>query len=468
LLTLVGTAIGILAFDAWTTWRLSAWVALTSLAIAPVLMLIAIVSGQGGMAQGVLAGDGMAAFWALLLCAAGGVAILIGLGHAQDASRSAGGFHALVLLAVAGALIVAQSTHMLSLAIGLAVLHVALGALSGPRGAWRYLAVHGAGLACFCFGLAMLYGATGSMQIDVLAGVLHRQVSAGAAGGLSPNPLAALGLGAIGAGLGLAMGIVPFHAWLPGSCQGSTLPGACLIACALPGAALAAWVRLGEVFAEHLAAGAAARPLAVLGALSAVSGYASALRSRSLRRALAGLVTAQSGTWLWAWAVFLPDGRARLFYLLLGHSLAMFCLWAVVASTGQGRRVDLGDIAGLGRRHPLLAAVLTLCLLNIVGMPPLAGALGQLYLFRAAMAGGHGWAVGMAIAGNLLAWLLCGRVLSVVEGSRAVWVRPSQEDEPLHVAPEMLVVALGAAGSLAWIGLYAPAVIGWIDSLLSG
>jgi NADH-quinone oxidoreductase subunit N len=456
LLTLVGTAVGVLLCDLWgTTQRLSAWVSLTSLIVAPVLMLIVVVSGQGGTAQGMLIGDGMAALWALLFCAAGGIAILIGLGRMQDAPSLGSGTYALVLFAVSSALIVAQSAHMLSLAIGLATLHVSLAALSGLRTAWRYLVVHGLGLACFLFGLALLYGATGSMQVDMVAEVLNRQTSAS-----STNPLAMLSLGLVAGGLLLPLGIVPFHTWLPGLCQRSSLPGGCLMSHLLPGAALAALLRLG-CHAASVTYNLTVL-LAILGTLSVGLGYVYALRAGLIREALAGIVIARSGTWLLSLLVLRSANWAILFYLLLSSSLNLFCLWAVVACASPEGKWAPVDITGLGSRHPGLALVATLCLLNVVGVPPLAGAVGQLYLVHVAIAAGYGWMVGLTIAGSLLAWLLAGRWMM------AMWMHPTPGREPIRVAPEILLVALGAAAGIVWAGLYARTILNWFASLVGG
>jgi NADH-quinone oxidoreductase subunit N len=453
LLTLVGTAVGVLLCDLWgTTQRLSAWVSLTSLIVAPVLMLIVVVSGQGGTAQGMLIGDGIAALWALLFCAAGGIAILIEVGHMQDAPSLGGGTYALVLFAVSSALIVAQSAHMLPLAIGLATLHVSLAALSGLRTAWQYLVVHSLGLACFLFGLALLYGATGSLQVDMVAEVLNRQASA------SPtNPLAMLGLGLVVGGLLLPLGIVPFHTWLPGLWQRSSLPGGCLMSHLLPGAALAALLRLGGVWSGRLTV-----LLAILGTLSVGLGYVYALRAGSIRGALAGIVIARSGTWLLSLLVLRSANWAILFYLLLSSSLNLFCLWAMVACASPEGKWTPVDITGLGSRHPGLALVATLCLLNIVGVPPLAGAVGQLYLYHVAIAAGYGWTIGLVVAGSLLAWLLAGRWMM------AMWMHPAPDREPIRVAPEILLIAFGAAAGIVWAGLYARTALNWFASLVGG
>ncbi len=453
LLTLVGTAICILLFDLWgVPWRLAAWVSLTSLIIAPVLALIVIVSGQGGVVQGILSGDGISALFTLSLCGAGAATVLIGLGLVEGVGRQQGGTYALVLFAISGTLIVAQAAHMLSLAMGLAILHVATGALVGPRTAWQYTILQGAGLACVLFGMSLLYAATGSMHTDMLVEELSRQTDVGVT-----NPLAALGLGLIIGGLTLPLGVASLHTWLASMLRETRTPGRYLVSCVLPGAAIAALGHFEQAWSEWLLA-----LLSILGSLNIGLGYLLALRSSQIPEVLSGIVIAQSGVSTLALTAVPTTGWEVLFYVIASNGLSVTCLWAwaVGARPVDRRPLIVENIAGLGRHRPWLAGAATLGLLNLAGMPPLAGGMGQLALFRAVVAGGRGWAIFPAAIGVLLAWFMAGRWIWTM------WMRPLQERTWLPVAPEIAVIALVTAGGALLAGTQAEAIMDWIANLV--
>jgi NADH-quinone oxidoreductase subunit N len=354
LLTLIGAATGILLLDVWgAPWQFSAWVSLASLVVATALTLIVVASGQGGAIQGMLGGDGAAALFTLYFCGVGGTTALISLGSAGI--RDGGGY-ALLLFAISGALVVAQSTHMLPLAIGLTILHVALSALIGPGAAWRFLIAQGAGLASLLLGISLLYGATGSLRMDTVSENLSRQANVGVT-----NPLAALGLGLTIGGLALPLGVMPFHTWLPAACRKARPLGRLLLSMALPGAAIAALSRLGGAWL-----GRSRDLVATMGVLSILLGHWTALRSPAIEDALTGIWIAQSGILVLTALAGSTIGWTASLYILVSNGLNLACLWAVIVDVSREEEhpLSLAGIAGLGRDRPWIAGAVTFCLLN--------------------------------------------------------------------------------------------------------
>jgi NADH-quinone oxidoreductase subunit N len=455
LFILACTALCLLIFDRRAApSKFWPWATLTSLILAAVLTFIVHASGQGGPIQGVLNEDGLNIPFVLFFCAAGGAAVLTGLGAEEGAGGLHGGGHALILLAVTGALVVAKSTHLLSMALGLALLYVASTGLVGPRAAYHYGIVHGTGLATFLFGMSLLYGGASTLRLDVMAEKLGREAALGAV-----NPWATLGALLIVGGLALSLGLVPLHTWLYDTYRQVPAPSGVLVSLVLPAAVTAALSRLVQAWPEppHWL-------LAIPGAAGVLLGYGHALRSWRVRDALAGVAAAQSGLLFLAWNTAPAAGWGPLFHTLMANGLSLSCFWALVVNARHpdNRPLVLGDIAGLGRRRPWMAAALTLCLLNLAGAPLLAGWAGQLYVVRTALTAGYPWVIAPFAAWALLAWLLAGKWMS------AIWLQLPGERAWLRTAPEIAVVALAAAGGALLGGIYAAPIWAWIASLAIG
>jgi NADH-quinone oxidoreductase subunit N len=272
------------------------------------------------------------------------------------------------------------------------------------------------------------------------------------------NPLATLGLGLIVGGLALPLAVAPLYNWLARTLRGAQMPAGYLISGLLPGAALSAMCRLEPTWSErHLAL------LAILGSLNVGLGYLLALRSSQIVDTLSGILIAQSGSSILALTIVRTAGWNVLFYVTASSSLSLACLWALVINARQpdGQPIALEDIAGLGRRRPWLAAAVTLCLLNLVAIPPLAGGMGQIALYRAVATAGRGWVLTPAAIGRLLSWFLAGRWL------RAIWQLPLVDRRWVLTTSEIAVVAiLAAIGSLLG-GIGVKPLLNWIATLAS-
>lgn len=411
--------------------RLSAWIAMTGLAAAPALKLMVILSGQGGDVQGTLIGDGAGMLWTLFFCAVGLAVIAFSL---EGPLPDSGDHHALILLAISGALIVAQAIHILALALGLAIFYTALCALSKPFVVWQRAVAHGIGLACLFLGIALLYGTTGSLHIPAVAEQLSKPVG-------TSNSLSTLGVALVVGGA-----LVPPANWLfiPANDK-TTLPGEILTWLTLPGTTIAALSRLIQAQTKNISL-----LLEILGILLAISGYFAAFRVQPFKKALMGLAIACLGTLILS--LGMPSvGQGMLWYLLISQALSLVCLWTL----------PINDLAGLGQAHPQLVVAVTLCLLNLAGMPPLAGAAAQLGLIKAAAENGQGWMAVPIIAWNLCAWLWAGRWLATM------WFHSSSGRDLEYPALANALIAWTVAGGALLAGLYAEPIWQWMANLVS-
>lgn len=451
LLALVASAICVLLLDLGRAPRRAmAALSLTGLTTAAAMALIIVTSGQGGTIQGMLNLDGSSALFILLFCGAGIASILLEQGLPEAVGMQDGGGYALLLLAIAGSTTVAQSGHWLPSFVGLAMLHICIAAWVGARAIWLYVLVQGQSQALMLFGMAVLYGAWGTLQTGSSPGT----AAASALG--TANPLAALGIGLVIAGLCITMAIAPFHIWLRQVCRGAWVPAGPMLSLVLPATVVAILTHAGRFWT------AASDLLALLGSISVILGYTDALRSRSILDMIAGATLAQSGCLLLAWTAAADPGRLPPFFLMCSSGLAMVCLWALAALTQPepDRKALMDDFAGLGRHSPWIGAAATLALLSLSALPPLAGSIALLASLRPATTR-YGWAVGMVLAGIFMAWMLTGRWMWIL------WMRPPTGTWRARAGPEPMLLAVLSAGGLVLAGIWGEMLMGWIADLIA-
>jgi NADH-quinone oxidoreductase subunit N len=322
-------------------------------------------------------------------------------------------FTALVLLGGLGAALLAGAGDLLLLFAAFLLASVPLYALAGwaKRGATTeaalkyYLSGAFAGVTMLA-GITLLYGATGSTSYEALP----EGLATGAAGP------AAVGLVAVLAGLAFKAGAVPAHFWVPDVTDG-TPPAVAAVLTTIPkiGALAATW-RLLLAVPEQIVPW----PLlvAVLAAISMTLGNLAAFAQTSVLRLLAYSTVSQVGYVLMIIAVAArtPEALPALLFYLAAYALTNIGAFAVVAAH-PARTID--EFRGLGRRRPLLATALVVCLLGLVGTPPTAVFVGKLTAFTAAFDGGMAWLAVLAAVNTVASLFYYLR-----------WIAPLYRDEP--------------------------------------
>jgi NADH-quinone oxidoreductase subunit N len=346
---------------------------------------------------------------ALLLMA---VFILLGLfvlpmslKYAVHQNMNLGQLCGLLLFAEAGLMIMVSSTDWLVVFLGLEVLSVASYALTGLKrqdqssseAAAKYFLMGSFAGAFFVFGLAFVFGTSGSLEFSAsLAGLV---------------PAAAVGLGLILAALFFKIAIAPFHMWAPDVYEGAPTPVTAFLTIAPKAAGLAVLFRvLPPVLRNGPFAPAFSLAVTVAAVLTMFAGNLAALRQTSVKRMLAYSSIAHSGYLLIA--VIAGDGPSLVFYLTVYLFMNAGAFGILIAMSGEGfEHTALGDFAGLGRRNPWLAAGLSIFLLSLAGFPPTAGFLAKFYVFSAAVREGH---VLLAVAAVLASLVSVAYYLKVI------------------------------------------------------
>lgn len=308
---------------------------------------------------------------------------------------------ALALFGATGMLALASAGDLITLFLSIEVLSLSLYALAGLLGrredsrgaALTYFLTGSFASAFLLFGLALLSGAAGTLTVAELGLGVARA-------GDGAQWIALGGLVLVLAGFLFKVGAVPFHAWLPEVYTGSPSWVTALMS---SGAKAAAFAGFGRLLLSLSPQAESWAPLLVLVAgLTMVLGNFSALAQGNVKRMLAFSSVAHAGYLLLG---LLAVGRAGesleavLFYLL-PYALVNVPLFLIAAhvSRAGGGRYELDDYKGLARRSPLLAGLLAVLLLSLAGVPPLAGFLGKLLVFSAALRAGY---TGLAILGIL-------------------------------------------------------------------
>ena len=344
--------------------------------------------------------DGLTTFLDLLFIAIVAFTIVFGPDYLEPRGLPVAEFAIVLLFAMTGAMLIAASADLLVLFIALELMVLPGYMLAGyhktdgysTEGAIKYFLLGSFSSAIFLFGLAFAWGATGTTSIDGVGAALATLAS----GGGAVSPALILGLGFMTTGVAFKIAAVPFHYWTPDAYQGSPTPVTGYLSV---GPKIGAFALILRLFVEALGPLRAdwLQVIVLLAILTMTLGNLVALTQSNVKRMLAYSSIAHTGYMLVGLAAFAAGSIAGLEGLLYyGAAYAVMNLgaFAVVAAIQRRSGVTSGldTFAGLVRREPWLAALMTLFLLSLVGIPPLAGFFAKVYVIRAALEAGElGW-----------------------------------------------------------------------------
>jgi NADH-quinone oxidoreductase subunit N len=334
-----------------------------------------------------------------------------------------GEYHVLLLGSVLGMTLLAQAQNLVSVFIAIETLSIPLYILCATNlrrersleSGLKYLIVGSLGSATLLYGMAFIYGGSGSTDFAGIAAGIGQK-------GVLGDPLVLVGIAMAAVGLAFKTSIAPFHQWTPDVYQGAPTPITGFMAVATKAAAFAVFVRFFDV-ALAPQAGEWQPALAVLAAVSIVVGNVGALGQRSLKRMLGYSGVAQAGYILGGLVVASEAGVNALVFYLAAYTAMNLAAFAVIVA--REREVSYGDdiraVEGLGRERPLLAWPLTISMLGLAGMPATAGFIGKLYLIEALVQGDYTWLAVFIAIGTMISLAY---YLPVVA---AMWMRAGDE-----------------------------------------
>lgn len=375
--------------------------------------------------------------------------VLFSLEYTHKFIRYRGEFYSLLLSALLGMCVMASANDFITLFVGLELMTISFYILVGFRmdkaasseGAVKYLVVGSGSTAVMLYGVSLIYGVAGSLDFITICRNIHLFYAAGLAGVVL-----------IMAGFFFKLSAIPFHMWAPDVYQGAPTPVTALLAMSSKAAGLAVFMRvlyvafpiLGTYWMTLLAAASA---------LSMIGGNIMAMKQTDVKRMLAYSSIAQAGYMMAAMASADYAGiKAVMFYatLYLFANVGAFAVLSVVEEERGG--TSHGHLIGLSEASPMLAAVMTISLVSMAGVPPTAGFAGKIYIFTAAVDYGYVW---LAFVGFIMSMMSIYYYLLVV---RAMYrdLEQQETDAARPIAPPFSVrlTALVSAAATLVVGVW--------------
>jgi NADH-quinone oxidoreductase subunit N len=375
---------------------------------------------------GFVTGDNFALFFEMLFAVLGLMTLAVAHAYVRRRELPEAELHVLTLAALIGMMSLAAATSLVTVFLALETLSLALYVSCGytrrettaQEAAAKYLLIGGFASAFLLYGMALVYGASGSTLLsDISKAVTSSQAS---------NPLLILGVLMLGVGFGFKISGAPFHQWTPDVYQGAPLPVTAFMSVGTKAAAFAMIIRVFSFGLGNLS-GEWQVVLAFIAVLSMIVGNLGAIVQSSVKRLLAYSGIAQGGYMLVGVIAGGRDGVAAVLFYLAAYVFMNFGAFAVLtALVDRDREHDnVKDLTGLGYRQQLLGILMTVFMLSLAGFPPLVGFIGKFFLFRAAVASGWTWLVVIAVLASVVSVAYYLRVVYYV------WTPGAEEERRL-------------------------------------
>jgi NADH-quinone oxidoreductase subunit N len=375
---------------------------------------------------GALASDSLSLALSILFYVAGIAAVVLSLRSPAAGEAGRGEYYSLLLGSISGMVVLASAENLITLFVGLELLSIPLYVLCASRirregsleAGLKYLIIGSLGSATLLYGLALIYGSTGSTDFGRIAVAIGNTVSL-------TDPLLLTGIALTATGIAFKASVAPFHQWTPDVYQGAPTPITSFMAVATKAAAFGLALR---VFDEALIHDRTnwAPALAALAVTTIVIGNVGAIAQTSLKRMLAWSGVGQAGYLLAGVLVGTRLGlQATMFYLGVYLLMNVAAFAVVVARERVSEHGDsLQSLDGLGRASPWLAWPMTIAMLSLAGFPATAGFIGKFYLIQASVEGNYTW-IGIAIVvGSMISLVYYLRVIAVM------WLGPVEIEIP--------------------------------------
>jgi NADH-quinone oxidoreductase subunit N len=392
------------------------------------------------LVSGALRVDDLAISISLIAITAACFTVLLSVRERAAGEAGHGEYYALLIGSVLGMVLLSEAQNLVTFFVAIETLSIPLYILCATNlrregsleSGLKYLIVGSLGSATLLYGMAFLYGATGSTNF---AGIAHGIE----AHGMLHDPLILIGIALAAVGLAFKTSIAPFHQWTPDVYQGAPTPITSFMAVATKAAAFAVFIRF-FVVALGPETGDWQMGLAILAAISIVVGNVGAITQDSLKRMLGYSGVAQAGYMLGGLVVASEKGLSSLIFYLAAYLFMNLAAFAVIIA--RERETPYGDdirgVRGLGAERPSLAWPLTISMLALAGLPATAGFIGKLYLIEALVEGSYTWLAVFIAIGTMISLAYYLRVIAAMwmgsdESAPAVVGRPAGSNVPAPV-----------------------------------
>jgi NADH-quinone oxidoreductase subunit N len=374
------------------TLAVSAWIAVTTMNPEPVIAF-----------HGLVVDDVLSDFLKLASCAAVSLMLFYGRGYLLARGLFKGETFVLTLTALLGIMVMVSANHFITLYMGLELQALSLYAMvamhrtsnAATEAAMKYFVLGALASGMLLYGLSMVYGATGSLQLDAVSQAIFS--------GRGNRALLTFGLVFVVSGLAFKLGVVPYHMWVPDVYHGAATPVTLFIGTAPKLAAFAITLRLLAVGLAGLEVDWAGM-LLILSILSMIVGNLVAIAQTNIKRMLAYSTIANMGFLLLGFVAATPNGySAAMFYAVAYVLTSLASFGVVILLSREGFEADrIDDFKGLNQRSPWWAFMMLLTMFSLAGVPPTVGFYAKFSVIQAVVQEGYVWVAVVAVMASLV------------------------------------------------------------------
>jgi NADH-quinone oxidoreductase subunit N len=440
-LLLIAPVVGWRGKESQAKWAMVAILAITAGSVIACSWAVEDLPQTAGFSA-MFALDGFAIFFKLLFIAAVAMIALLSDDFLRESRYSAWEYYSLLAFALTGMMFMASGVHLASIYIGLELMSLSSYILAGffknepksTEAAMKYFVLGAVSSAILLYGISLIYGVTGSLNLLTIARAMSTIIT---------NDALMFGIMLLGAGLCFKIAAVPFHVWTPDVYEGAPTPIAAFLSTASKGAAVAIFARIFYVGLHdfHLDW---SNILATISALSMILGNFAAITQDNVKRMLAYSSIGHAGYVLLGILSLNALGLRGVLLYTLVYVFANLGIWATVLMLRRheyaGERVD--DFEGLHRRAPFWAFAMVMFLLSLGGIPPTAGFIGKYFLFAAAIQAGFGWLAIIAVLMSAVSMFFYLRIVV------AMYLKEGKDAEVAITPPLKFVAAICLAVTL--------------------
>jgi NADH-quinone oxidoreductase subunit N len=395
-----------------------------------------------------LAVDNYALYFKVLFAGIAILVILASSDYVMKFKRFQGEFYALILLSTLGMMLMASTTELITLFVSLELVNLSLYSLVGflkddksSEASLKYLLLSAVASAILLFGMALVFGFTGKTQLGDIA----RAIQAMSITNLLDNPALILGIILMLAGFGFKIAMFPLHMWVPDVYEGAPTPITAYLSVGSKSAGFAIILRVfySAFSLPHNLSLDWGMILAVLSAISMTAGNVIAIQQDNMKRMLGYSSIAQAGYILVGLAavalspIASTNAQSGILFFLAAYSLTnLGAFIAIIAISNKINSDRINDFAGMGKRSPLMALALTLCLISLIGLPPAAGFMAKFYIFSTAVQHDLLWLVVVAVVNSVISAYYYLRVVKVM------WMDEPASTERIEASSALRVALL--------------------------
>jgi NADH-quinone oxidoreductase subunit N len=399
--------------------------------------------------------DHLSIFFICIFTISSALTILLSFEYNERKGIKAGEYYALILLCTVGMIILASSTDLIMIFLGIEIVSICLYVLAGFRrddpvsneAALKYFLLGAFATGFLLYGMTLIYGSTGSTNLFKIAGFIKTE-------GAQSNPLILMGIVLLVIGFGFKVAAVPFHMWAPDVYQGSPTPVTAFMAVGPKAAAFAAFFR---VFTEAIPDMSLSWEilLCIIAVLSMFVGNLGAIMQTNIKRMLAFSSISHAGYLLIAVIAKSSLAGSGLLFYMLAYAFTTFGAFGIIILLGkkEEENLELENYSGLAYKHPILALSMTVFLLSLGGLPPFAGFVAKFYIFSAAIEEGFVTLVVIAVLNSAISFYYYLKVVVFM------YMKEPESEFQISLTPMTLfVVIVGIIGTVE-LGIFPDPII---------